>query len=134
MLLGFPPGRGSDFAPLCKIIYGKQETMSGEHVARLSGIEIITRMRDRDLAEFSAEHDDDRGDHELILAAVAYALDDGMRSTQSGVPLVWPWNDDEWHPCPDDRIKELAKAGSLIAAAIDVLQREAALGTQGASL
>lgn len=98
--------------------------MSGEHVARLSGAEIITRMRNRDLAEFSAGHDDERGAYTLTIAAITYALSAADRVTEDGVPMMWPWGPDDWHPCRDDRIKELAKAGSLIAAAIDVLQRD----------
>jgi hypothetical protein len=33
----------------------------------------------------------------------------------------WPWNDDDWKPSPDP-IRNLVKAGALIAAEIDRLQ------------
>ena len=35
--------------------------------------------------------------------------------------MHWPWNVVWWKPTPDDRIRELAKAGALIAAEIDRL-------------
>lgn len=39
-------------------------------------------------------------------------------------PPMWPWDWQYWHPTPSDRIRELAKAGALIAAAIDRLQAQ----------
>ena len=35
----------------------------------------------------------------------------------------WPWREGEWKPTPDDRVRDLAKAGALIAAEIDRIQR-----------
>ena len=35
---------------------------------------------------------------------------------------IWPWNLIWWKPTPNDRIRELVKAGALIAAEIDRLQ------------
>lgn len=46
-------------------------------------------------------------------------------SPYTGVSLnlaIWPWDDKYWKPTPEDRIKELSKAGALIAAQIDYLQ------------
>lgn len=37
--------------------------------------------------------------------------------------MMWPFSQEWWKPTPDDRIRELAKAGALIAAEIDRLQR-----------
>lgn len=36
-------------------------------------------------------------------------------------PAEWPWDEMLWKPTPDDRIRELAKAGALIATEIDRL-------------
>ena len=36
-------------------------------------------------------------------------------------PTLWPWALSQWKPTPDDRIRELTKAGALIAAEIDRL-------------
>ena len=34
---------------------------------------------------------------------------------------LWPWNESWWKPTPDNRIRDLEKAGALIAAEIDRL-------------
>ena len=36
---------------------------------------------------------------------------------------LWPWDELFWNPSPDDPVRQLAKAGALIAAEIDKLQR-----------
>ena len=40
-----------------------------------------------------------------------------------GIPPTWPWDESWFKPTPDDRIRELVKAGALILAEIDRLQR-----------
>lgn len=40
------------------------------------------------------------------------------------VPDNWPFEPPSWKPCPDDRVRELVKAGALIAAEIDRLLAE----------
>lgn len=37
------------------------------------------------------------------------------------VPVLWPWDAEWWKPTPGNRIRELEKAGALIAAEIDRL-------------
>jgi hypothetical protein len=68
---------------------------------------------------------------ELIRAALAYAAFAGLspeeRLLYAAPPPMWPWKPDWWKPSPgtdeEARIRELAKAGALIAAEIDRLQR-----------
>jgi hypothetical protein len=45
-----------------------------------------------------------------------------LRSTGI-IGRYWPWDREWWKPTPNNRIRELAKAGALIAAEIDRLQR-----------
>jgi hypothetical protein len=40
-----------------------------------------------------------------------------------GMPWLWPFAPERWKPSPSNRIRELVKAGALIAAEIDRLQR-----------
>jgi len=67
----------------------------------------------------------------MAIAAACYAIpvDRLIRKTradgQPGVPTMWPWHQGWWKPSPNDRIRELVKAGALIAAEIDRLQRGA---------
>lgn len=83
-----------------------------------TGIEIISEERERQISVegWSPEHDDAHTNEELVQAAVKYALPKGN---------LWPaaWSIDWYKPTPEDRIKELAKAGALIAAEIDRLRR-----------
>lgn len=97
----------------------------------LSGIETIMLERLRQIRGegWSDEHDDQHRNGELAVAAAQYALPEPLRRQpgwRQGTPKDWPWADAWWKPTPDDRIRELAKAGALIAAEIDRLRRLAA--------
>lgn len=98
----------------------------------ITGIEMIAAERSRQTAVegWTPEHDDmhDRG--QLADAARAYVTmtprtPDG-KSRISGVS--WPWSLSWWKPSPDNRVRELVKAGALIAAEIDRLERRKARG------
>lgn len=100
-----------------------------------TGIEMITaeRRRQIDKEKWTAEHDDDHDFGELAEAAAIYALPKdsrfiefhyiGMDFTVDLAKRLWPWDEDSYKPTPKNRIKELAKAGALIAAEIDRLKR-----------
>lgn len=62
---------------------------------------------------------------ELSDAAVCYATRQYYRDFRKNPAffMMWPWHPDFFKPTPDDRIKELTKAGALITAEIDRLQR-----------
>ena len=59
------------------------------------------------------------------MAGAVYAIPEKERSLpdrrDSLAPYGWPWESEYWNPSPEDRIKELAKAGALIAGEIDRL-------------
>lgn len=87
-----------------------------------NGAAMIFEERTRQLFEegWSAEHDDEHSHGELVLAAITYAS-----STLALWPVnfedVWPWDHKWWKP--SDHIRNLEKAGALIAAEIDRLKR-----------
>lgn len=89
-----------------------------------TGIELISDERKRQVESegWTAEHDDEHDNHQLSEAAACYAL--GVPTAVSNdvakVPL-WPWDESWWKP--GDRVRDLVKAGALIAAEIDRLQR-----------
>jgi hypothetical protein len=99
-----------------------------------SGIDLIAEERERqiEVEGWTAQHDqDEHGEGQLAEAAAYYAFteeqrewtDNVLASTNSGLgSSVWPWEPKWFKPTPDDRIKELTKAGALIAAEIDRLQ------------
>ena len=93
----------------------------------MNGAELITAERTRQIFEegFLAEHDAGHSEEELVNAAHCYLNALRARETFGNydIPLRWPWEEEWWKPTPDDRIKELTKAGALIAAEIDRLLR-----------
>jgi hypothetical protein len=90
-------------------------------VVMKSGIDLIADERLRQVSQegWTPEHDDEHDGSELADAAAAYALQaSGEFSLAS---RHWPF-DDGWKPSSDP-IRNLVKAGALIAAEIDRLQR-----------
>lgn len=92
-----------------------------------TGIERIAAERKRqiEVEGWDAEHDISiNGDGQLARAAACYALDDDCRDLlgSDGMSLLWPWTKLWWKPSHENRIRELEKAGALIAAEIDRLQ------------
>lgn len=97
----------------------------------MTGIELIADERQRQIEKegWTLKHDIFEHQHgQLADAAVSYALTEEERKklchlakTDEDVPPTWPFEKAYWKPCPDDRIKELVKAGALIAAEIDRL-------------
>jgi hypothetical protein len=86
-----------------------------------TGVALIADERHRQVEQegWTPEHDDDHTQGELALAAMCYAI--GHKSVQHA-PVEWPWEQHWWKPSRNP-IKNLAKAGALIAAEIDRLQR-----------
>jgi hypothetical protein len=90
-----------------------------------SGIERIAAERKRQIEKegYFAEDDDAYVEGELAFAAAAYAVTDDGFFPQRREIILWPWSSEWWKPSPENRIRELEKAGALIAAEIDRLQR-----------
>lgn len=96
-----------------------------------SGIEIIAEERKRqiEVEGWTPEEDDLYTAGQLALAGATYAIPTFCRDDYGGyaystdVPIMFPFSSEWWKPTPDDRIRELAKSGALIAAEIDRLQR-----------
>jgi len=98
-----------------------------------SGAELIAteRQRQMDVEGWTAQHDACHDCGELCVAAAAYlkdanisALSKKFPSQYFGAPLIpynWPWDVRWWKPS-NDPIRNLVKAGALIAAEIDRIQ------------
>ena len=86
-----------------------------------TGIQLITEERRRQIEVKGYTHINDK-EHavgELANAASCYAMIPDIRPSELP-PTQWPWLDG-WKPSPKKRIRELQKAGALIAAEIDRL-------------
>ncbi len=103
---------------------------------KMTGTELINAERYRQISilGWSQEHDQEHDGEELALAAAAYALPktyDRLFETHTvnGEELqrgydrldIFPFNKEWWKPSRD-RVRELVKAGALIAAEIDRLK------------
>lgn len=88
------------------------------HVKRPNGVELIARERVRQVQVegWTPTHDAGHNDGDLALAAVCY-IESG-HLTMVPPPDDWPWEPEWWKPS-EDRIRNLVKAGALIAAEID---------------
>ncbi len=100
----------------------------------------IAAERERQVARenWSPEHDDQHTGGELALAAACYAIASvrGMNANRYGnradwirgfINNVWPWSASWWRPSGDlNRRRDLEKAGALIAAEIERLDRASA--------
>jgi hypothetical protein len=100
----------------------------------MTGVELIAAERERQqsVEGWSPEHDDQHRHAELLRAAICYAeitkgLEYGHRLEDIREFVVepkWPWIG-YWLKPSEDRVRNLVKAGALIAAEIDRLQRKA---------
>ena len=88
----------------------------------MTGIERIAAERKRQIGVegWTAEHDSRHLIGELARAAACYAL---HASGERRVFAFWPWGNEWWKPSKN-QIRDLEKAGALIAAEIDRLQME----------
>lgn len=90
----------------------------------LNGAELIRAERQRqiDAEGWTPEHDDVHSRGELARAACSYAMHASYDRDPAEVPSFWPWEREWWKP-KDDQIRNLVRAGALIAAEIDRRQR-----------
>lgn len=93
------------------------------------GFELIAIERTRQLIVegYSPEHDDTHDRGELLDAGICYAFAaikcENRHKDTWNPPSQWPWSDESWNPS-DDYVRNLEKAGALIAAEIDRHHRQ----------
>ena len=95
---------------------------------------LAERLRQVDDEGWSPEHDDQHAVGELAAAAACYCHPEPCMDDTRGVPFSWPWVRRWWKPT--DRRRDLVKAGALILAEIERLDRmaEKAGGASAAAL
>jgi len=88
----------------------------------MNGVELIAIERKRQIEELGYDYSNDElySNNQLAQAGAVYALKPlDNRIEEGNFPSLWPWDKEYFKPTPEDRIKELTKAGALIAAQID---------------
>ena len=108
---------------------------------RGSGAALIATERDRQvkIEGWTPGHDDEHVRCELVQAAIAYARDARGQVLEEELqdydfdefPREWPWETKRWKPS-EDPIRNLVKAGALIAAEIDRLIARELMAAAGA--
>lgn len=102
----------------------------------MKAVELIKAERERQISEegYSVQHDDMHNGHQIAMAAATYAWP-GMRKITTHISddcggcsvildrsVLWPWQALAYKP-ERERLRELVKAGALIVAEIERLQR-----------
>lgn len=106
--------------------------------------EAVLALLDERQRQVSAEgwtpaHDDQHRNNDMAFAAACYAFhaaaaswdleDGGVPYDSHPVPKNWPWEPDWWKPT--DPRRDLVKAGALIIAEIERIDRAAGIGVKG---
>ncbi len=86
---------------------------------------LAERQRQVTAEGWTPEHDDEHSDGEMALAASSYALYAHKKPIAPAIPYNWPW-EPEWFKQQGAR-RDLVKAGALILAEIERLDRAAGI-------
>lgn len=90
---------------------------------------VAERQRQKTIEGWTPEHDDEHCNGELAMAAVCYINETGTVNRNGGKPWGWPWDASWWKP--NARRRNLVKAGALILAEIERIDRAAGIGVKG---
>lgn len=94
-----------------------------EHTAAIRDV-IAERYRQQSVEGWTPEHDDQHMHCEMAVAAACYIMADD--DPRAGVPELWPWPEEWWKPTTIRR--DLVKAGALVLAEIERIDRAAGIG------
>lgn len=126
--LGAPGDHGYGTPAGDAIFLAHQLLSAARSATPTAGIAAVAaeRRRQIEVEGWTSEHDDTHLSGELAQAAAAYALNccDDMDNPALRFygAEIWPWSHGWWKPSADPR-RDLIKAGALIAAEIDRLDR-----------
>lgn len=100
---------------------------------------VAERQRQVSAEGWTPAHDDQHRNNDMAFAAACYAFhaaaaswdleDGGVPYDSHPVPKNWPWEPDWWKPT--DPRRDLVKAGALIIAEIERIDRAAGIGVKG---
>ena len=113
--------------------HGKKRFVTADEPG-IKAIALLIAERSRQVSEgCKPEHDDGYIHGELARAAATYALPDEHRANylngpngqieRATSPSSWPWGEPSWKPTPNDRLREVVKAGALLLAEAERLIR-----------
>lgn len=108
---------------------GRDKADASSEASAAAGVWLIATERQRQMTAkgYDPAHDDEHTDNSIRRAAMAYIKWAGHDTTALPYASGWPWVDG-WKPTGDP-VRDLTKAGALIAAEIDRLNRAATTPT-----
>lgn len=94
-----------------------------------TGLNLIIQERERQINDegYSSLSDSRYQNNELFHAACCYYAAKRERALGNNpfdAPSSWPWDAKYWKPTPNDRVRELVKAGALFKANYDLMADE----------
>jgi hypothetical protein len=115
------------YMPASQMVHARleinEESMEAPNPTTPAACDVLAeRRRQREQEGWTLGHDDVHEGGELAEAAMCYA--DPAAHCQLGIPHQWPWLGDWWKP--RDRRHNLVRAGALIIAEIERLDRATA--------
>lgn len=119
-------------AKKAKVEAARLLSLAMDEADEYDGLGLIRAERQRQLTEerWTAEHDDGHTESEMVVASNQYSSLAAVQIRGRGevkappcfIPKNWPWEPEWWKPS-DDPKRNLVKAGALIAAELDRLNR-----------
>ncbi|WP_199556839.1 ead/Ea22-like family protein [Enterobacter kobei] len=125
---------GADKAAASGVEWMKRCMAAEKRIAELEGgafnpaiLDVVAeRQRQKTIEGWTPEHDDEHCNGELAMAAICYINETGTVNRNGGKPWGWPWDASWWKP--NARRRNLVKAGALILAEIERIDRAAGIG------
>ncbi|SOZ63499.1 hypothetical protein CBM2617_A70063 [Cupriavidus taiwanensis] len=122
-----PPATGADDAR--KLELDMYRTFYGTLAPTEAVTDVLAeRRRQMEVEGWTPEHDDEHDNGAMAEAAAAYAQE--ASAPCGGLPMGWPWAKEWWKPGTPRRM--LVKAGALILAEIERIDRAALRAQEGA--
>ncbi len=121
-----PTGFAAPVGTLLMVVEGHADVVTLLTVKNQGALDVLNERR-RQISDegWTAAHDDEHRAGDLAIAASCYALFSESRPIAGSPPESWPWAAEWWKP--KGARAGLVRAGALILAEIDRLDRHAAL-------
>ncbi|WP_380238585.1 hypothetical protein [Klebsiella michiganensis] len=113
----------------CEELQARIAELESRTVTAAASDVLAERQRQVTAEGWTAGHDDEYEHGELADAAGCYALSSELFDCAGEPPRPWPWPDEWWKPT--NRRRDLVKAGALILAEIERIDRAAGIKWEG---
>ncbi|HDS8580206.1 TPA: hypothetical protein QH731_005633, partial [Klebsiella variicola] len=115
----------------CEELQARIAELESRTVTAAAADVLAERKRQVTTEGWTPEHDDQHVNFEMAIAGGLYAISavDSHHKLRNSAPSAWPWDRKWWKP--DGPRRDLVKAGALILAEIERLDRAAGIKVEG---